>query len=90
MIPTKFPESNIAFQPPPDLGESQCGVIHGFAGEIAGGSCDGLPLMVVAWRPTAEELEQINAGACIYLSLITEGLPPHFLTTDFHQATHPA
>lgn len=90
MIPIKFPESNIAFRPPPDLEESQCGTVHGFTGEIQGGSCDGCPVLVVAYRPTAEELEAINNGACIYLSMISDGLPPHFLTTDFNQATHPA
>lgn len=89
MIPTEFPESNIKFKPPPDLEESQCGVIPGFTGEVVGGSCDGCPLTVVAWRPTAEELEAINNGAPIFLSIIG-GLPPHFLTTDFNLATHPA
>lgn len=89
MIPSEFPESNIKMRPPPDLEESQCAVIPAFVGEIEGGSCDGCPLTVVAWRPTTAELEAINHGASIFLSIIG-GLPPHFLTVDFHSATHPA
>lgn len=89
MIPSEFPESNIKFKPPPDLEECQCATIPGYFGEVTGGSCDGLPLTIMAWRPTAEELEAINNGAPIFLSIIG-GLPPHFLTVDFHQATHPA
>lgn len=84
MIPTHFPECNRSFGPPSDLQESQCATIKAF-----GGSCDGVPMTIVAWKPTPQELEAINGGALVYLTCIG-GLPPHFLTTSFEQAKRPA
>lgn len=89
MNPINFKEANIPFCAPKDLAESQCATIKGFCGVVQGGSCDGVTIAVVAYRPTPEELDAINNGAPIYLSCLG-GLPPHFLTTDFHTATHPA
>jgi hypothetical protein len=66
MIPAEFPEYNIVFNPPPDLEESQCGTVQGYVGYTKGGSCDGAPVVVVAWRPTAEEIEDLKKGAFIY------------------------
>jgi hypothetical protein len=82
-----FPESNCVFGHPPDLAESQVMPIPAYRGEVSGGSVDGVKLVIVAWLPTAEELEQLNAGAPVYLSSIG-GLTPHFLTTSFEQAKH--
>lgn len=90
MIASDFPESNLRIGPPPDLEESQCHTIPAYRGQIQGGSCDGLPQIVVAWVPTAEELGAINAGKPIFLSFVCEGLPPHFPSMSFYQATHPA
>jgi len=89
MNPTHFPQANIKYGPPLDLEESQCMTIPAFVGEVKTGSCDGCQLVVVAWLPTPQELAQLNLGNPIYLSVIG-GLPPHFLTVDFEQATHPA
>lgn len=32
--------------------------------------------MVTAWRPTADELARLNAGAPVYLSLLGNAWPP--------------
>ncbi len=89
MSPVKFPEANVMFGPPPDLEESQCLRIPAFAGTVQGGSVDGLQMVITAWLPSAEEIEQLRHGKPIYLSFIG-GLPPHFVTTDFNLASHPA
>ena len=89
MIPAEFPESNGKFRPPKGLDESQCMTISAFVGQVVGGSVDGCQVVVTAWRPTEQELADIIAGKPIFFSSIG-GLPPHFLTTDFHQATHPS
>ena len=89
MTPVDFPEANNVFGPPPDLDETQCNRVKGWAGQAVGGSCDGVFMVVVAWKPSLTELAQLNAGAPIFLSSIG-GLPPHFLTTSFEQATHPS
>jgi hypothetical protein len=89
MQPVQFPEANTRFGPPPDLAESQCRTIYAHVTKANGGSCDGATVVVVAWKPTIEELAKLNSGGLIYLSC-SGGLPPHFLCTDFHAATHPA
>lgn len=83
-----FAEANTQFKAPDDLDESQCRTIPAYTGNIKGGSVDGAQVVVVAWLPNNEELDALMSGEPIYLSCIG-GLPPHFLTTDFQQATHP-
>lgn len=85
MNPVNFPEATVPFGPPADLDESQCGVINAFVGRVEGGNVDGARQVVVAWKPTAEELAELNAGGAVYLSMLG-GLLPHFLCTSFDVA----
>lgn len=89
MNPVNFPESNARFGPPSDLTEEQCKTIFAFMSEVTGGSVDGANMVVTAWKPTPEELEELNAGNPVFLSCLG-GLPPHYLTTNFQNATNPA
>lgn len=90
MNPEKFPESNCTFGPPPDLDESQCMSIPAYKGNVVGGSVDGCPVTVVAWKPTPAEIELINQGKPIFLSFLSRSMPPHFPCMDFSQAIKPA
>lgn len=89
MSPAEFPEANCRYGPPPDLAETQCGTVLAYRGQVERGSVEDAPLVVVAWKPDALDLQRIIAGQPVFLSVIG-GLPPHFLTTDFQSATHPA
>lgn len=89
MTPTNFPQANKVFKAPPDLEESQCMPLPAYVGIVRGGSLDGALQVVVAWMPTAEEIEALRRGEPIFLSMMG-GLAPHYLTTNFHAATHPA
>ena len=89
MNPINFPEANARFGPPAGVAESQVMTIHAFAGKVAGGSNDGETVVVTAWLPTPEELAVLNSGKPLFISFLG-GLPPHFPTVDFQQATHPA
>lgn len=89
MIPVAFPEANSTFGPPEGVAESQVATVPAFTGEVKGGSMDGAPLVVTAWQPTAEELEELIQGGKLYLTVLG-GLPPHCITTSFAAATHPA
>ena len=89
MKPIQFEQANSKMGPPDELVESQCGTVATFKTQIVGGSCDGLPLCVVAWRPDESDIHTLVKGGVVFVSVIG-GLPPHFLTTDFHSATHPA
>lgn len=88
MTPQDFHEQNAIFGPPVDFDESQVSRIPAWQGTAQGGSCDGQPIIVVAWAPSEAELERIAAGCPIFLTMFG-GLSPHMLSTDFHSATHP-
>lgn len=89
MTPITFHEANASFKAPTDLAESQVATIMAYCGPIPGGSMDGEKMVVVAWKPSPEEVAAISAGAPVFLTTLG-GLPPHFLTTDFASATNPA
>lgn len=101
MIPDKPPRSNAVFHAPDDLDVTQVFSIHAFKsvifpgftqslfkGEVPPGSnLDGANFVVTAWRPTPEELEELNRGGLVYVSCLAI-LPPHFVTTSFRDATY--
>ena len=87
MNPVAFQEANTTFGPPVGMDESQVAPIPAFVGVIAGGNLDGALLTVVAWKPTEEELKELNAGGSAFLSTIN-GLPPHYITTSFLDAVN--
>ena len=89
MIPIHFDQANARLGPPPDLEESQCLTISAYIGQAKGGSIDGAAIAVVAWQPSESDLRDLNNGGLIYLSMIG-GVPPHFLSTDFNEATKPS
>lgn len=89
MNPIKFPQANSRFGAPSDLDESQVFTIDSYVGIISGGSLDGCKQVVVAWVPNEDELMRIISGKPIFLSMIG-GLAPHYLSTSFEEATHPA
>lgn len=89
MTPVKFPECNTEFGPPPGFEESQIQAIPAHVGQTVGGSCDGCEFSVVAYQLSAEELTVLLNGGPIYLTMLG-GLAPHYLSTDFNTATHPA
>jgi len=88
MTPIYFQQANKVFGPPPDMDENQVQRIHAHVAEAASGSCDGSPMVVVAWQPNIHELSDIVSGGPVFLTVIG-GLPPHFLTTRFEQAINP-
>lgn len=89
MTPTRIPEFNAQFRAPPNLDESQCASVWAYVGQVARGTMDGATICVTAWQPTPEEIEAIRKGAPIFMSAFG-GLAPHYLSTDFQTATHPA
>jgi len=71
------------------MDESQVQKAHTFDGEISGGTLDGSPMVVTAWKPNAAELEVLNAGGPVFLTFIG-GLPPHRVSVLFETAIQPA
>ena len=89
MIPADFSESNCRFVAPPGLDESQVCPLNAYSGHAEGGSCDGVAIIVAAWKPTEEERKMIAEGNPIFVTMMGR-VPPHFLSTSFYRATHPA
>jgi hypothetical protein len=82
MIPCEFKEQNCIFNTPPDLDESQCGPIHASQRFIKGGNLDGAPFVVVAWKPSPEELKELQNGNPVFIGMVG-GLAPHTVQTSF-------
>ncbi len=80
MIPATFPQANAKFRAPKGMDETQVATIPAFVGKWDGGKLDGANIVIVAWAPSKEELEDLNNGVPIYLCVLG-GLPPHSLTT---------
>lgn len=89
MRPVKFPEANAVLNPPNDLDESQCSIVPVYHGEVRQDSCDGVKIIVVAWKPDPRELEALKEGGLIFLTC-PGGVPAHFLTVSFEAAIRPA
>ena len=81
MTPIEFAEANVVFGPPPGLEESQCASIPACSYQMVGGPLDGCSIVVVAWKPNAEDLRRLNEGSPVFLSVIG-GLPPHYVSTS--------
>ena len=81
MNPAHFPEANIKLKSPPDM-EGSCMEIAAWSGQIMNGMWDGTQAFVTCWEPTPEELEDLNNGGKVYLSVMG-GMPPHNLSTIF-------
>ena len=80
-----FPEANKNLGAPTGLDESQVKTIPAFFGQITGGNLDGLNMIVVAWKPSLREIEELKNGGSVFLTVIG-GLPPHFISTSFKEA----
>ena len=44
--------------------------------------CEGVPAVVLFWRPTAEELAALNAGAAVALWVMGHTMPPVSLSVE--------
>lgn len=83
MIPIDFPQTNTVLKSPPDL-EGSCQEIRAYQGEVVGGIWDGSQVVVTAWKPSPEELEELNNGGSVFLHVMG-GLPPHYVCTSFEE-----
>lgn len=84
MQPTKFDEMNIVFGPPDGYSEQHVRSVPAFSGQITIGPFEGTQIAITAWKPSPEELAELNRGAPVFISFIG-GLPPHYVGTSFNQ-----
>lgn len=82
MTPSNFKQANRMFTAPEGMDETQVASIPACALVMNGGPLDGSAMVVVAWKPSEEELKELNNGGLVYLSVLG-GLPPHTVGTSF-------
>lgn len=78
MLPTNFPEANFTFTKPNGWTDEQCGDLRVFRGKDS----EGVPCIISKWQPSKEDIEAINRGEGIYLSIVSTGMPPVSLFTE--------
>lgn len=72
MVPTSFAEENIVLDKPPELTYDQCEAINAFRGH----STVGLPITITCWKPTRDELEEIQRTGRVWLLTYGFVVPP--------------
>jgi hypothetical protein len=78
---------NTVYGTPEGLEESQVAPLPAFKGVVPTGNMEGSRFIVVAWKPTDEDIKRIFDGGKVYLTCIGI-LPPHFVSTDFKEAAY--
>ncbi len=76
MKATRFDGADTPFGAPDGMTEEECATIHAQVALEPG----GYMTVTTAWTPTPAELVKLNLGVPVYLTLITDGLPPMRLT----------
>jgi hypothetical protein len=78
MLPTNFDAANIVFTKPKGWEDEACGDLPVFKGNDS----DGNPVIISKWQPSKEDIDAINNGQGIYLSICGTGMPPVSLFTE--------
>lgn len=72
MIPTAFDEDNCALGRHPGMTDEECGPLSVFRGNDECGN----PVVISCWKPTKEELEEINRTGRIWVIIHGHTMPP--------------
>lgn len=73
MYPCSFDEANKVFDKPNNMTYEECGALNVFIGQ----DTVGTPVIISCWKPTKEELEEINNTGRIWCFHYGLSLPPH-------------
>lgn len=75
MVPSNFPQSNDCLSPPEGVDLDDCSVLSVWRGTV-----DRQPVVISCWKPTKEELDEINKTGRIWLWIWGTTMPPAALT----------
>lgn len=83
MLPVTFNEANFTFGKPPSMSDEQCASLHVFRGSAPIDEQGTLmPVVISKWQPSREDIDAINNGEPIWLSITGTGMPPVSLFTE--------
>ncbi|MGL4631537.1 MAG: hypothetical protein ACRCVT_10060 [Leadbetterella sp.] len=77
MRPVEFDQANIVFNKPEGMTDEECAPCPAWNGQ----DWQGNPLIVTCWQLSPEELKQINETGQMWLGILSNGLPPHWMST---------
>lgn len=83
MLPVTFDQANFTFGKPASMTDEQCASLHVWRGQCPIDEAGTLtPVIISKWQPSKEDIEAINKGGAIYLSITGSGMPPVSLFTE--------
>lgn len=83
MLPVTFDKANFTFGKPASMTDEQCASLHVWKGECpVDGNGTMMPVIISKWQPSKEDIEEINNGGAVYLSITGHGMPPVSLFTE--------
>lgn len=72
MFATDFPESNHVYDKPADVSRDDCDPLNTYIGDLGNGVGS-----ISCWKPTKEELEEINRTGRVWVYHWGQYLQPH-------------
>lgn len=77
MRPIDFPEANVHFSKPLTMADEECLPVSAYHGVNEGGH----DFINTLWMPSKEDIDAINAGRPIVVTILGSNLPPLSLFT---------
>ena len=72
MIATAFDEENMVLNAPDGMTADECHPLSVWRGLIE----NGTPCVISCWKPTVQELEEINRTGRVWLMVMGQTMPP--------------
>lgn len=72
MIATAFDQENAVLDAPPGMIPEECEPLSVYRGEDDNGN----PVVISCWKPTQEELAEIQRTGRVWLVVLGRGMPP--------------
>lgn len=72
MNPVAFPEANEALLRPPSMSRQECKALAVCRAQ----TWNGISVVISCWKPTADELEEIQRTGQVWLVLVGDTMPP--------------
>ena len=72
MLPIDFEGTNITLGKPADMTDEECSSVRAYRGN----DNNGFPFFLLAFQPSYEDIQAINAGRPIMLKVVSARMPP--------------